>query len=77
MGGAVAGTKGTHESVMHSPGRLATQWWGVAAPESTPERPIGRVVPLIPKGRPYDITLGSQATVLQAVAWGCGIRAAI
>jgi hypothetical protein len=33
-----------------SPGRLASQWWGVAAPESTPEQPIGRVVLLFPKG---------------------------
>ena len=46
MGGAVAGTKG----VMHRHGRLASQWWGLAAPESTPERPIGRIVPLFPKG---------------------------
>jgi hypothetical protein len=30
-------------------GRLASQWWGVTLPESTPERPIGRVVPLFPK----------------------------
>ncbi|TWB55638.1 hypothetical protein FBZ94_107154 [Bradyrhizobium sacchari] len=31
-----------------APGRLASQWWGVTPRESTPERPIRRVVPLFP-----------------------------
>ncbi|MFK4522352.1 hypothetical protein ABIF90_000333 [Bradyrhizobium japonicum] len=30
--------------------RLASQWWGVTASESTPEPRNGRVVPLFPKG---------------------------
>jgi len=40
----VTGTGG----ILHAPGRLASQWWGVTLPESTPERPIGRVVLLFP-----------------------------
>ncbi|KGJ70440.1 hypothetical protein BJA5080_06922 [Bradyrhizobium diazoefficiens SEMIA 5080] len=54
--GTVAGPKGMLRGswrILHPPPsrlcRLAAQWWGVAAAESTPERPIGRVVPLFPR----------------------------